>query len=305
MLALATFESTGALLWCGAAAVVLFALVGGFFAGVICAPWLQTWAIRRASAQIHKMYDLVMSEAERTHRLCAELARASGSSLSVEQCDRIDGVRRGFQEILSQIVKACRVEQTQVMEAQPAAKPKDFTVEWSRTPADPVSQLPDKRAFDVNLAAMLSAGSQAQLESGLLLVRMDKCDALRRRLGSDAVEKLLGRLVSLVVRSARDRDLVCRLSEDTLCLLCPALPPLAGTKVAEKIRDTVRNYHFRLEDGGQEVLVTASFGYANCSPADSPEMVRDRADDGLCRSQSLGRNQLHVHDGQVRALCRT
>jgi diguanylate cyclase (GGDEF)-like protein len=174
-----------------------------------------------------------------------------------------------------------------------------------KTPVEAASGLPDKRAFEVNLALMLSAGAEARRESGLLLLRMDKADALQRRLGSHAVEKLLARLASLVVRAARDQDLVCRLSGDTLGLLCPSLPPLAGTKVADKIRETVRNYHFRVEDGGPEVLVTASYGYANCGPDDAPDVVHNRADDALSRSQSLGRNQLHVHDGQVRALCRS
>ncbi len=301
-LAAATFDPTAALLWCGAAVVVLFALGGGFLAGVLCAPWLQEWAVRRATAQIQKMYELVMADAERTQRWCGELASASGSLLSVEQCERVERIQRGFQETLTKIVQSCRIEQTQELESLPS--PKEFNVDWAKTPVEAVSNLPDKRAFDVNLALMLSAGAQAQMESGLLLIRMDKAEALKRRLGGDAVEKLLVRLTSLVVRSARDQDLLCRLSGDTLGLLCPALPPLAGTKVADKIRETVRNYHFRVEDGGPEVLVTASFGYANCGPADVPEVVRNRADDGLSRSQSLGRNQLHVHDGQVRALCR-
>lgn len=302
MLLATMFDPTAALLWCGAAVVVLFAMGGGFLAGVLCAPWLQEWAVRRATARIQHLYELVMADAERTQRWCAELASASENLLSVEQCERVERMQRGFQETLMKIVQSCRIEQTQELESLPPAR--EFTVDWAKTPVEPVSNLPDKRAFEVNLALMLSAGAQAQMESGLLLIRMDKADALKRRLGGDAVEKLLARLTSLVVRSARDQDLVCRLSSDTLGLLCPALPPLAGTKVADKIRETVRNYHFRVEDGGPEVLVTASFGYANCGPADAPDVIRDRADDGLSRSQSLGRNQLHVHDGQVRALCR-
>ncbi len=52
------------------------------------------------------------------------------------------------------------------------------------------------------------------------------------------------------------------------------MAPLTGMKIAEKIRETVRNYHFRVDDNGPEVLVTASFGYANCGPGDSADLPR-------------------------------
>lgn len=298
-------DPTTVLLWCGATAVVLFAVAGGFFAGVICAPWLQDWAVRRASSQIHKMYELVMAELKRVQRLCAELAAVSGCTLSAEEWQRMDRVQQEFRETFSRISKSCGIETKDPESGAAQVRPKDFTVEWVKSPADSTTGLPNQQALEQNLAAMLARGAETQLESGLLLVRMDRADSLRHRLGAVAVEKLLGRLVTVVVRSARDQDVLCRLSGDTLCLLCPALPPLLGTKVAEKIRETVRNSHFRVDENGPEVLVTASFGYANCSPGDSADLVRDRAGDGLVRSQSLGRNQLHVHDGQMRALCPT
>lgn len=305
MLLVATIEPTTLLLGGGATAVLLFALIGGFFSGVMCAPWLQEWAVRRASAQIHRMYELVIEDVERAQRMCAELASASGGKLSALEWQRMEQLQQQFQETFTRIAEASGVSQTPAGEAGPSPQAKEFQVEWVKNPVDAASGLPDKQAFEQNLTVMLSRGAESSWESGLLLIRMDKADSLRRRLGTEAVEKLLARMTSLVVRAARDQDLICRLSGDTLALLCPALPPLAGCKMADKIRETIRNYHFRVQDGGPEVLVTASFGYANCGPGDSAELVRERAADSLARSQSLGRNQLHVHDGQTRALCRT
>jgi hypothetical protein len=114
-LAATTFDPAAALLWGGAAAVVLFAMGGGFLAGVLCAPWLQEWAVRRAAARIQKLYEVVMADAERTQRWCAELAAASGNLLSVEQCERVERMQRGFEDTLTKIVQSCRLEQTQVL----------------------------------------------------------------------------------------------------------------------------------------------------------------------------------------------
>lgn len=304
MLIAAITDSTTLLLMGGATAVILIATIGAFFAGVMCAPWLQEWAVRRASAQIHRMFELVIGDVERAQRMCAELASATGGKLSALEWQRMDQLQQQFQQTFSRLTEVSAIAQKPKDETGKSLHASDFAIEWVKAPLDTVSGLPDKQAFEQNLSAMLARGAETELESGLLLICMDKADSLRRRLGADAVDKLLTRMTSLVVRAARDQDLICRTSSDTLGLLCPALPTLAGCKVAEKIREAIRNYHFRVQDGGPEVLVTASFGYANCGPADSADLVRERAADSLARSQSLGRNQLHVHDGQTRALCR-
>jgi diguanylate cyclase (GGDEF)-like protein len=303
---LAATDPTTILLWCGATAVLLFAIAGGFFAGVMAAPLLQDRAIRRASSQLRRMYKLVVEQVERAQRHCAEMASTTDCALTAEEWQRLDRAQRGFQETVARIAEACHPA------AKPAStdagvekpRPQSFSVNWIKEPVDGLTGLPNHAAYDQNLAAMLAQVSETKLASGLLLVRMDKADSLRRRLGQSGVEKLLGRLASVVVRSARDEDLLCRVNGDTLALLCPSLPPLSGTKLSEKIREQVRSHRFRIDEAGPEVLVTASYGYASCSPGDSAELVRDRAADGLARSQSLGRNQLHVHDGEARALCR-
>lgn len=300
---LAATDPAAMLLWCSAGAVLLFALAGGFFAGVLAAPMLQDWAIRRAASEIHRLYELVVAQVERSQRQCAELAAAADCALTPAEWQRLDRVQKEYQTTFARISQACGIE-TKSESAEEKLRPRTFTVDWIKEPADGATSLPNQAAYDQNLAAMLSQVAETKLVSGLLLVRMDKADSLRRRIGHDAVEKLLGRLASVVVRSARNEDLLCRLNADTLALLCPASPPLAGIKLSEKIREQVRNHRFHAEEAGPEVLVTASFGYAACGPGDSVELVRDRASDGLVRSQSLGRNQLHVHDGEVRALCR-
>ncbi len=292
------------LLWSGAALAMACAALGGFVAGVLCGPWLQEWAVRRASSQIQRMFELVVTEVERAEKLCAQLAEAPGS-LSPVQWNRFDRLQQGFRETFGRIAQSCGADAAPRDAEAPPATPTTFTIDWQKSSLEPQSGLPDLKSFEQNLATMLVQNKECGLESGLLLIRMDKVDSLRRRLGRPSVEKLLARLVSVVVRTARDEDLVCRINDDTLALLCPAMAPLTGMKIAEKIRETVRNYHFRVDDNGPEVLVTASFGYANCGPGDSADLVRDRAGDGLARSQSLGRNQLHIHDGQHRALCRS
>ncbi len=299
---LAANDLTTVWLWCGGTAVVLFALAGGFFAGLLSAPLLQDWAIRRAAGDLHQMFELVTEQLDRAQRMCAELATMPNCLLSAPEWQRLERLQRGFQSSFERISRACGMLPVQPAERE-QPKVHDFHVAWVKTPIEIHSGLPNHLAYEANLSTMLEQGKTADLESGLLLVRMDKADGLRRRLGAEGVEKLIGRMSSMIVRAARDQDLLCRVNGDTLGLLCPALPMLSGTKVAEKIRDTIRNARFRVDENGPEVLVTASFGYAACQPGETTDIVRDRALDGLNRSAALGRNQLHVHDGLMRAYC--
>ena len=74
--------------------------------------------------------------------------------------------------------------------------------------------------------------------------------------------------------------------------------------MAETVRAAVREHSFHIDASGPEVLLTASFGYAVCLPDEPPTLVLDRAGDALQKSQSVGRNQLHVHDATNRVLSR-
>ena len=74
-------------------------------------------------------------------------------------------------------------------------------------------------------------------------------------------------------------------------------------RLAQTICDTVRHYHFRLEESGPEVLVTASFGLTQCRPGDNADLILNRVENALAKSQRRGRNQLHLHNGDLLVQC--
>ncbi len=96
---------------------------------------------------------------------------------------------------------------------------------------------------------------------------------------------------------------MCRLTEDSFGVLFPSVDAEAGRRLAQAVRNSVRFHTFRLHDVGPEVLVTASFGYATCTPEDDAETALVRAGDALARSIRRGRNQLHLADGQSVVHC--
>lgn len=290
------------LLWVGAAALLLCAVIAGFWAGVLCAPYLQELALRRAAKQIQRLAQIVTGELERAVRISRLLDRSASTPLDQTRWQQLDALRSQFNDVWSRLS-----ERQQKSSSAPATRPSETAVGelvWERTPVDPLTSLPDRTAFDQNLKQMLATAAAASQAAGVLLVRVDKAEQLMLRYGPTAATHLQSNMATLVAQSVRDTDLVCRLGADLFAVLLPDVSPLDGARFAETIRAAVRDHRFYLEDDGPAVLLTASFGYAVCLPTDPPSLILDRAGEALDKSQATGRNQLHVHDGVQRVLSR-
>jgi diguanylate cyclase (GGDEF)-like protein len=136
-----------------------------------------------------------------------------------------------------------------------------------------------------------------------LLVKIDRRDGLKSRFGIRGAEEFDKGVAYVISHSLREQDLACRMTEDTFGILFPSVDGEAGHKLAQAVRNAVRFHTFRSNGIGPEVLVTASFGYTSCAPADHPEVVLSRAGEALARSAQRGRNQLHLAEGSSVVHC--
>jgi diguanylate cyclase (GGDEF)-like protein len=288
------------LLWTAGCVVLLVAISASFLAGVAFAPAWHAWRIRRACRSLRRLYEVTFGQLESSERLCRQLGSFNGEALAPEQWSRLEDLSRQLQDAFHTITEKHRPGQ---LPDTPGTASAEFTVEWKRGTSD-ATQIPDRAALDENLQLMLTAAETSHRPSGVLLVGFDKGDQLRQRFGADVISALEARLSTVLIKSARDQDLVCRAGPDAYAVLLPSVSPMAGARVAEKMRTAVREHRFHIGETGPEVVVTASFGYAACLPGDAASLVLDRAGAALTKSQSCGRNQLHVHDAYHSTLCR-
>lgn len=290
-------------IWFALGGLLLVGTVSGFVAGLMSAPWLQEWALRRAARRVQTLHQIMLDELARVERMCKLLNVAAGGKLSTSAWEQLETARHRFQDAWRQT--ADRHAPTEAVEetapARPVAKP--FRVEW-KAAAQESTRHADRAHFDENLACLLEATTTHAQSSGLLLVRVDKSDQLQKRFGASVVERLEQRVGEVVQHAARSEDLVCRIAPDFFGVLMPAVSPLAGARLAEAVRSAVRQHPFRLDESGPELIVTASFGYGVCLPGEPASLPMDRAGEALVKSQSVGRNQLHVHDATHRKLNR-
>jgi len=287
------------LLWTGIAGVMLLAVVAGFAAGLAFAPSWQEWRLKRACRSLKRLYEATFVQIEQSEALCRQLGEFQNEVLAPAQWSRLDDVVRHLQSAWHAVAEKHRPQNVEA-----AGEPAPFQLEWKREPIDSATGLPDRSALEENLQQLLTMSTASRQVSGVLLVSLDKGDQLQRRFGADVAHRLEARLATVLVKASRDQDLVCRIGPGSFAVLLPCVSPLTGARVAETLRHAVRQHRFRAQEAGPEIMVTASFGFSACLPGDPPTLVLDRAGAALAKSQSCGRNQLHVHDAYHHTVCR-
>lgn len=291
-------------LWVWAAVTLLMTAAIGFIAGVVYGRSSIKRTCQRAQKQLSTLFELVVQTIEAAQEACAVLEKFPNMRLTSHQTDQLQGKQNHLLETVGRIVAGqASTESSPDDPVSRAANSDDFEVDWVVTPEDRVTGLPDRTAFDANLTSLLESGNLSNVESGLLLIKVDKFAQLATRIGAEGAKTLLQKLTRVVVRAGRDDDVICHYKDETFGVFMPAVDSETGRQLAESIRNTVRQYHFRLDATGPEVLVTASFGYTSCLPGDGPDLVLNRAGNAISKSERRGRNQLHVDDGNKLAHC--
>jgi diguanylate cyclase (GGDEF)-like protein len=296
-------HTTPTLFWAWGVATLLLATGLGFLAGATYANRSADRGFRKALKAVSSLYALALDSLDKAQHLSGLLESFPGAGLSAEQVDRLDSKRGSLVETVGRLIAKQREGMAKQIEAKLKPKPQPIPIEWQRTSLDPATNLPNRPMFDANLRSMLEAGAQTDLSSGLLLVTIDRREQLKSRFGIRGADEFDKRVAAVIARSIREKDLVCRLTDDSFGVLFPSVDAEAGRRLAQAVRNSVRVHNFRLHDVGPEVMVTASFGYAACSPQDDAETAVARAGDALARSIHRGRNQLHFADGQSVVHC--
>ncbi len=292
---------SSALFWAWIIATLILASGLGFLAGIAYANRATDRGIRKASKTLGSLYTLVLDSLENSRRIVALLENFPKVALTKEQVDTLDTKRSSLLDLVGRFVGSQRdalAKQAEV-QAKPKPKTKPLKLTWQRATFDSHTNLPDRAAFDANLAQMLDAGTRAEVPSGLLQIRIDRIDQLKSRFGIAGTDAFVKDLAAVISQSIREQDLACRLAPDLFAVLVPNVDAESGRKLSQAVRNAVRVHNFRTHDGGPEVLVTASFGFTPCPPHDTAEAALIRSGDALAQSTRRGRNQLHAYEGEA------
>ena len=153
---------------------------------------------------------------------------------------------------------------------------------------DPLTRLGNRKSFDERIARDLFRCSQANLPLTLLVWDLDDFKNINDSYGHRAGDRVLQAVATCFVSGLRTEDFVARIGGEEFVMLMTGLPFAKAQQIADELRGGVESlrFHFR----GTPVRVTASCGFTDLRPGDTPDSAFDRADAALYRAKHAGKN---------------
>lgn len=139
----------------------------------------------------------------------------------------------------------------------------DLTRLQAESRTDPLTGLPNRRAFEETLAQISSTSPTV-----LALVDLDELKSINDRLGHAAGDQALRSVADVLGRSVRTDDLACRWGGDEFALVLSGATLQDGCRVAERIRAALRD---------ASAALTVSVGIAARQPGDTAWQHSDQA----------------------------
>ncbi|TBW51852.1 diguanylate cyclase [Marinobacter halodurans] len=127
----------------------------------------------------------------------------------------------------------------------------------------------------------------------VLLIDIDLFKQVNDTFGHGAGDDVLRALADLLRRELRAADISGRWGGEEFLILLPETDLSGARNVAEQLRQTAERHAFSIPRP-----VTISVGLAVWCSGDSPDTLVNRADEGLYRAKSSGRNSVQVAPAQ-------
>ncbi len=132
----------------------------------------------------------------------------------------------------------------------------------------------------------LDTGRRSDDQGALLFIDLDNFKSINDRFGHLAGDELLIKVARAIEGVLREDDLAARWGGDEFLVFLPGADESAVKRVADRLRDVIREASVRVEGGG-EVAVTASIGH---SPLHDDAVAA--ADLALFKAKETGKNRV-------------
>jgi diguanylate cyclase (GGDEF)-like protein/PAS domain S-box-containing protein len=159
---------------------------------------------------------------------------------------------------------------------------------------DPLTGLVNRRELESRLAQLLDASHAQGREHVLLYIDMDNFKTVNDSCGHAAGDELLRSLTALMGTKIRGSDILARVGGDEFAALLPSCPLDQGLRIANGIREVVRDFRFAWE--GKSFTVGVSIGLVPIDAASGDVAAVLTAADACCyEAKNKGRDRVQVH----------
>jgi diguanylate cyclase (GGDEF)-like protein/PAS domain S-box-containing protein len=160
---------------------------------------------------------------------------------------------------------------------------------------DALTGLINRREFESRLnEALVSSRRKQTARNVLLYLDLDQFKLVNDTCGHPAGDRLLKQITGLLQTRIRSSDTLARLGGDEFGILLSDCTPDQAMKIADTLRQAIRDYRFVWHDGVLNVGV--SIGIVEITPeTESMAALMSAADVACYAAKDQGRNRVHVY----------
>lgn len=235
---------------------------------------------------------LARSVGEPVARLVEAVTEIAGGRLDVTvqdsaSSDELRALERGFNAMARSIEDAHKTLQAKVDAA---------TAQLAHQALhDPLTDLPNRRAFEQALEEAVASSRRAGDNCVLCFIDLDRFKIVNDSCGHAAGDELLRHIARVIRLRVRNEDLVCRVGGDEFALLLRRCQGGDAQRIAESLREAVASYRFHWDS--KQFSVGASIGLIRIDGSlDSASDVLAAADMACYAAKKNGRNRIVEHD---------
>lgn len=164
---------------------------------------------------------------------------------------------------------------------------------------DALTGLTNRSEFERRLAALLAEPAKGC--DMLLYLDLDQFKIVNDTCGHSAGDELLRQVATIMLGDLRDTDLLARLGGDEFGLLLRRATPEQGMAVAQRLRETVRDFHFVWSN--KVFPIGVSIGAVLLAPGAMSNTDALRVADAACYiAKDKGRNRVHLSSSDDQAV---
>jgi len=159
---------------------------------------------------------------------------------------------------------------------------------------DALTGLVNRREFERRLTDLIETARAQRREHALLFMDLDKFKAVNDTCGHSAGDELLRQLTAIMLTRMRGSDTLARLGGDEFGALLESCPVDQALRIANALRETVREFRFVWEGKTFDVGMSIGLVPIDASSSDINQVLA--AADVCCyEAKNRGRDRVQVH----------
>jgi diguanylate cyclase len=254
-------------------------------------------------SSISGMIDAVLGKLEKAGKDAGEYGRTlsdAGNALGGEQSpaavakmiEKLVGATQAMEHRAKSLEGELQRSSEQVTQLKTQL---DTVRKESRT--DALTGIANRKTFDSELTAAIADAAESDTPVALLMCDIDHFKRFNDTWGHQTGDQVLRLVANCLSENVKGRDTAARYGGEEFAVIVRQAGLAGAVRLADQIRSTVEGKKLVKKSTGDILgTITISIGVAQLAPADSAELLVQRADLCLYRAKNTGRNRVVAED---------